>query len=79
MDTQVFMEVFCKHIDKNFNVDNELVGFIVKELNAMELNINNDQAQHIVNIIEYVSKSTSKNTVVTIANSLLELGILKGE
>ncbi|MGZ9910252.1 hypothetical protein ACXYSK_02135 [Streptococcus sp. V919] len=79
MDTKIFMEVINKHIDKNFNFNNELIEFVIKELNAMNLNINNDQAQHIVNIIEYVSKSTSKNTVVTITNSLLELGILKGE
>lgn len=79
MDTKTFMEVINKHIDKNFNFNNQLIEFVVKELNAMNLNINNDQAQHIVNIIEYVSKSTSKNTVVTITNSLLELGILEGE
>lgn len=79
MDTKIFMEVINKHIDKNFNFNNELIEVVIKELNAMNLNINNDQAQHIVNIIEYVSKSTSKNTVVTITNSLLELGILKGE
>lgn len=79
MDTKIFMEVISKHIDKNFNFNNELIEFVIKELNAMNLNINNDQAQHIANIIEYVSKSTSKNTVVTITNSLLELGILKGE
>ncbi|HEM6438318.1 hypothetical protein QQY84_03470 [Streptococcus suis] len=79
MDTKQFMEVVNEQINKNFNVDNELVEYVVSELNQMNTQITQEQAQHIVNIIEYVSKSTSKSTVVTITNALLELGVLKAD
>ena len=73
------MEVVSKHIDQNFNSNNQLVDYVVTELNSLELGINTEQAQHIVNIIEYVSKSTSKSTIVTLVNSMLELGLLKSD
>ncbi len=77
MDTKQFIEVVNEQINKNFNVNNELVEYVISELNQMNTQITQEQAQHIVNIIEYVSKSTSKNTVITITNALLELGALK--
>ena len=73
------MEVVSKHIDQNFNSNNQLVDYVVTELNSLDLGINTEQAQHIVNIIEYVSKSTSKSTIVTLVNSMLELGLLKSD
>nr|DAE07935.1 MAG TPA: hypothetical protein [Siphoviridae sp. ct7xv9] len=79
MDSNKFMEVVSKHIDQNFNSNNQLVDYVVTELNSLELGINTEQAQHIVNIIEYVSKSTSKSTIVTLVNSMLELGLLKSD
>ncbi|WP_115247041.1 hypothetical protein [Streptococcus dysgalactiae] len=63
----------------NFNVDNQLVEFVVAELNQMNAPITQKQAQHIVNILEYVSKSTSKSTIAAMTNALLELGVLKGD
>ncbi|WP_313166661.1 hypothetical protein [Streptococcus parasuis] len=77
MDTKQFIEVVNEQINKNFNVNNELVEYVISELNQMNTQITQEQTQHIVNIIEYVSKSTSKNTVITITNALLELGALK--
>ena len=77
MDTKQFIEVVNEQINKNFNVNNELVEYVIFELNQMNTQITQEQTQHIVNIIEYVSKSTSKNTVITITNALLELGALK--
>ncbi|HEL2058744.1 TPA: hypothetical protein TY417_000008 [Streptococcus suis] len=79
MDTKKFIEVVNEQIDKNFNVNNELVEYVISELNQMNTQITQEQAQHIVNIIEYASKSTSKNTVIAIANTLLELGVLKAD
>jgi hypothetical protein len=79
MDSNKFMEVVSKHIDQNFNSNNQLVDYVVTELNSLDLGINTEQAQHIVNIIEYVSKSTSKSTIVTLVNSMLELGLLKSD
>ncbi|NQG98477.1 hypothetical protein HO675_10335 [Streptococcus suis] len=79
MDTKQFIEVVNEQINKNFNVNNELVEYVTSELNQMNTQITQEQAQHIVNIIEYVSKSTSKNTVITITNVLLELGVLKAD
>ena len=79
MDSNKFMEVVSKHIDQNFNSNNQLVDCVVTELNSLDLGINTEQAQHIVNIIEYVSKSTSKSTIVTLVNSMLELGLLKSD
>lgn len=79
MDSNKFMEVVSKHIDQNFNSNNQLVDYVVNELNSLDLGINTEQAQHIVNIIEYVSKSTSKSTIVTLVNSMLELGLLKSD
>ncbi|HEL1634147.1 TPA: hypothetical protein TXL60_001506 [Streptococcus suis] len=79
MDTKQFIEVVNEQIDKNFNVNNELVEYVISELNQMNTQITQEQAQHIVNIIEYVSKSTSKNTIITITNALLELGVLKAD
>ena len=79
MDSNKFMEVVSKHIDQNFNSNNQLVDYVVTELNSLDLGINAEQAQHIVNIIEYVSKSTSKSTIVTLVNSMLELGLLKSD
>ena len=79
MDSNKFMEVVSKHIDQNFNSNNQLVDYVVTELNSLDLGINAEQAQHIVNIIEYVSKSTSKSTIVTLVNSILELGLLKSD
>lgn len=79
MDSNKFMEVVSKHIDQNFNSNNQLVDYVVTELNSLNLGINTEQAQHIVNIIEYVSKSTSKSTIVTLVNSMLELGLLKSD
>ena len=75
MDSNKFMEVASKHIDQNFNSNNQLIEYVVTELNSLDLGINTEQAQHIVNIIEYVSKSTSKSTIVSLVNSMLELGI----
>ncbi|HEP1349798.1 TPA: hypothetical protein VB391_001767, partial [Streptococcus pyogenes] len=49
------------------------------ELNQMNAPITQKQAQHIVNILEYVSKSTSKSTIAAMTNALLELGVLKGD
>lgn len=43
----------------------------------MNAPITQKQAQHIVNILEYVSKSTSKSTIAAMTNALLELGVLK--
>ena len=65
MDSNKFMEVVSKHIDQNFNSNNQLVEYVVSELSSLDLNLNAEQTQHIVNIIEYVSKSTSKSTIVT--------------
>ena len=79
MDSNKFMEVVSKHIDQNFNSNNQLVDYVVTELNSLDLGINTEQAQHIVNIIAYVSKSTSKSTIVTLVNSMLELGLLKSD
>ncbi|MGZ7384846.1 hypothetical protein ACXWST_09170 [Streptococcus pyogenes] len=79
MDTKEFMKVVSKHINQNFNVDNLLVEFVVAELNQMNAPITQKQAQHIVNILEYVSKSTSKSTIAAMTNALLELGVLKGD
>ncbi|HEL2048846.1 hypothetical protein HO551_04305 [Streptococcus suis] len=79
MDTKQFIGVVNEQIDKNFNVNNELVEYVISELNQMNTQITQEQAQHIVNIIEYASKSTSKNTVIAIANTLLELGVLKAD
>lgn len=79
MDSNKFMEVVSKHIDQNFYSNNQLVDYVVTELNSLDLGINTEQAQHIVNIIEYVSKSTSKSTIVTLVNSMLELGLLKSD
>lgn len=79
MDSNKFMEVVSKHIDQNFNSNNQLVDYVVTELNSLDLGINTEQAQHIVNIIEYVSKSTSKSTIVSLVNSMLELGLLKSD
>ncbi|NQJ70592.1 hypothetical protein HO542_04420 [Streptococcus suis] len=79
MDTKQFIEVVNEQINKNFNVNNELVEYVISELNQMNTQITQEQAQHIVNIIEYASKSTSKNTVITITNALLELGVLKAD
>ncbi|CYT96159.1 hypothetical protein [Streptococcus suis] len=79
MDTKQFIEVVNEQIDKNFNVNNELVEYVISELNQMNTQITQEQAQHIVNIIEYASKSTSKNTVIAITNTLLELGVLKAD
>ena len=79
MDSNKFMEVVSKHIDQNFNSNNQLFDYVVTELNSLDLGINTEQAQHIVNIIEYVSKSTSKSTIVTLVNSMLELGLLKSD
>ncbi|WP_247928470.1 hypothetical protein [Streptococcus mitis] len=79
MDSNKFMEVVSKHIDQNFNSNNQLVDYVVTELNLLDLGINTEQAQHIVNIIEYVSKSTSKRTIVALVNSMLELGLLKSD
>ncbi|HHK7834196.1 TPA: hypothetical protein ACQXVJ_000380 [Streptococcus pneumoniae] len=79
MDSNKFMEVASKHIDQNFNSNNQLIEYVVTELNSLDLGINTEQAQHIVNIIEYVSKSTSKSTIVSLVNSMLELGILKSD
>ena len=79
MDSNKFMEVVSKHIDQNFNSNNQLVEYIVSELSSLDLNLNTEQTQHIVNIIEYVSKSTSKSTIVTLVNSMIELGILKSD
>lgn len=79
MDSNKFMEVVSKHIDQNFNSNNQLVDYVVTELNSLDIGINTEQAQHIVNIIEYVSKSTSKSTIVTLVNSMLELGLLKSD
>ena len=79
MDSNKFMEVVSKYIDQNFNSNNQLVDYVVTELNSLDLGINTEQAQHIVNIIEYVSKSTSKSTIVTLVNSMLELGLLKSD
>lgn len=79
MDSNKFMEVVSKHLDQNFNSNNQLVDYVVTELNSLDLGINTEQAQHIVNIIEYVSKSTSKSTIVTLVNSMLELGLLKSD
>ena len=79
MDSNKFMEVVSKHIDQNFNLNNQLIEYVVTELNSLDLNINTEQAQHIINIIEYVSKSTSKNTIITLVNSMLEFGLLKSD
>lgn len=79
MDSNKFMEVASKHIDQNFNSNNQLIEYVVTELNSLDLGINTEQAQHIVNIIEYVSKSTSKSTIVSLVNSMLELGLLKSD
>lgn len=79
MDSNKFMEVVSKHIDQNFNSNNHLVEYVVSELSSLDLNLNTEQTQHIVNIIEYVSKSTSKSTIVTLVNSMIELGILKSD
>ncbi|HES5482502.1 TPA: hypothetical protein VOV16_001721, partial [Streptococcus pyogenes] len=49
MDTKEFMKVVSKHINQNFNVDNQLVEFVVAELNQMNAPITQKQAQHIVN------------------------------
>ncbi|HFZ7530520.1 TPA: hypothetical protein ACIO4Y_001085 [Streptococcus pyogenes] len=74
-----FLSVVSKHINQNFNVDNQLVEFVVAELNQMNAPITQKQARHIVNILEYVSKSTSKSTIAAMTNALLELGVLKGD
>lgn len=66
MDSNKFMKVVSKHIDQNFDSNNQLVEYVVSELSSLDLNLNTEQAQHIVNIIEYVSKSTSKSTIVTL-------------
>lgn len=79
MDTKEFMDTINKHIDKGFNINNQLVEYVANELNQMDANISTEQAQHIINIIEYISKSTTKNTVTAIVNSLLELGILSSD
>lgn len=79
MDSNKFMEVVSKHIDQNFNSNNQLVEYVVSELSSLDLNLNTEQAQHIVNIIEYVSKSTSKSAIIALVNSMLELGLLKSD
>lgn len=79
MNTKDYMDMISKQIDDNFNVDNQLVEYVISELNQMNLQISQEQAQHIVNIIEYISKATSKSSVITMTNSLIELGLLKSD
>ena len=52
MNTKDYMDMISKQIDDNFNVDNQLVEYVISELNQMNLQISQEQAQHFVNIIE---------------------------
>lgn len=77
MDSKLFIETVSRHIDKNFNVQNEFLDFFVKELNNADLGLSSKQAQHILNIFEYTSKHSQKSVVIAVTNTLLELGFLK--
>ena len=39
MDTKQFIEVVNEQINKNFNVNNELVEYVISELNQMNTQI----------------------------------------
>ncbi|MFU2205286.1 hypothetical protein [Streptococcus pluranimalium] len=70
MTNDNILDVVNKSINDNFNVDNQLVEFVVAELNQMNLSISQEQAQHIVNIIEYISKSSAKSGAVAAINAI---------
>ncbi len=70
MTNDNILDVVNKSINDNFNVDNQLVEFVVAELNQMNLSISQEQAQHIVNIIEYISKSSAKSGAVVAINAI---------
>lgn len=70
MSNDKILDVVNKSINDNFNVDNQLVEFVVSELNQMHAGLTQQQAQHIVNIIEFVSKSSAKSGAVAAINAI---------
>lgn len=70
MDIESFIN---QSIDESFNQNNQLVEYVVSEMNQMNLNLTSEQAQHVINILEFVAKTSAKNGAIIAINALNEL------
>ncbi|WP_369350596.1 hypothetical protein AB6M97_08950 [Streptococcus hillyeri] len=70
MENNEILRSINDSINDNFNVDNQLVDFVVNELNQMNTGLTQEQAQHLFNVIEYVSKASAKNGAVAAINAI---------
>lgn len=72
----ILIKTINKSVDDNFNVNHQFISYVVEELNQADLGITNEQGQHLINVLEYVSKQSAQSGAIAAIKALIEAGLI---